>query len=77
MRAQIFYITGINALEGPASHYFVRYVTRQGLNVINLDCPAPRLPHASIAFITDPQAAAARQVAARLAGPAGADRPAV
>jgi hypothetical protein len=54
MRAQIFYITGINALEGPASRYFYALRDEAVLKVIRLDSFPPRLPHASIAFITDP-----------------------
>jgi hypothetical protein len=58
MRAQFFYITGINALEDAAGYFYSeRDKSDTKSNQIASLAPtsSPRLPHASIAFIADSQ----------------------
>jgi hypothetical protein len=58
MRAHNFYITDINALEDAASHFYSerdKADTESNQMTALAPTSSPRLPHASIAFITDAQ----------------------
>src|ERR1700730_15427339 len=58
MRAQIFYITDINALEDAASHFYSerdKTDTESNQTAALAPTSSLRLPHASIAFTADAQ----------------------